>query len=142
LASIAGVAVVFALLVTRFFGEGGLVFERVMLAVFLAGMPLVYVASWFLSPSTGAGWLGVELLGVPVYGAFAVLGLRSSPWWIVAGTAAHGICWDAWHHATTSVVPPWYVTGCLLLDISIALYFATRTKTNVRLPDVQLLGGS
>jgi hypothetical protein len=133
LAAIAGLAVVFGLLVTTIVGERALGFERVMLAVFLAGMPLVYGASWLLSPSVGVGWLVVEALAVPLYGALALLGLRSSVWWLVAGIAAHGLCWDAWHHVTTSVVPRWYATGCLVLDLAIAAYVAIRTKIHVRL---------
>jgi hypothetical protein len=125
LAALGGVATVVALLVTRMLGPHGLAHERWLLAIFLACMPPVYVASGFLSNASGTALL-VELLAVPVYGAVAYLGVRRSPWWLVAGIAAHGLLWDAWHMADTGVVPSWYAMGCLVLDLAIAFYAATR----------------
>ena len=38
---------------------------------------------------TSASWVLLELLGVCIYGGMAFLGLRRSPWWMVAGWALH-----------------------------------------------------
>jgi hypothetical protein len=122
LAAIGGLATSAALLVTRFLGPKGFALERPLLAVFLASMPLVYVGSGL----EGGKLDFVEVFAVPVYGALAYLGIRRSAWYLAGGIAAHGLLWDAWHHAAWSVVPGWYATGCLVLDLAIAVYAATR----------------
>jgi hypothetical protein len=71
-------------------------------------------------------WLWVELFGLPVYAGLAVAGLKRSPWFLVAGIAAHGVGWDSWHYLNAAYIPTWYVTGCLLVDVSLGLYLATR----------------
>jgi hypothetical protein len=124
-----GIIVVLALLVTRTMGDRGVQIERPLLAAFLAGMPLVYVGSWlWYRPADGAGlaWLQAELAGVPLYFALAWLGLRRWPWLLAVGIAAHGLCWDAWHYGRTPFVPDWYAFACLLMDVTLALYVATR----------------
>ena len=119
LATIAGVATVLLLVVARFLGERAQHVERLALAAFLAAMPLVYVASWFWARpgGEGTGWLWIELAALPVYAGLALLGLRRSPWLLVAGIAGHGLLWDAWHHGRTSFVPDWYATGCRILRV-------------------------
>jgi hypothetical protein len=92
-------------------------------------MPLIYVASWLVSRGGGAhqGWLWVELLGVPLYGALAVVGLKRSPWFLVVGIAAHGVAWDSWHYyANTGYIPSWYAIGCFLVDVGLGIYIAAR----------------
>ena len=121
-------ATIVALLVTRFLGSAGIAIERAWSAVFLAGMPVVYIVRWLVAEGGGAhpAWLSVELLGLPVYAGLAVAGLRSSPWFLVAGIAAHGLAWDSWHYLNTAYIPVWYVIGCLLVDVGLSLYLATR----------------
>jgi hypothetical protein len=105
------------------------VIERRVLALFLAGMPLVYVASWLVTrgAGTGGGWLWVEIAGFPLYTALAILGIRRSPWLLAAGIAAHGLAWDSWHYFTkTAYIPGWYAIGCFLVDIGLGIYIATR----------------
>jgi hypothetical protein len=117
------------LIVTRHLGRPGIVMERRFLALFLAGMPLVYVASWLVTRGAGAGsgWLWIEIAGVPLYSALAVLGLTRSPWLLAAGIAAHGIAWDSWHYfANTGYIPRWYAIGCFLVDLGLGLYIAAR----------------
>ena len=112
---------------TRLRGAAGVAVERAWIALFLAGMPVVYVVSWLADRHrSGGGWLAVELAGLLLYGGLAVAGWRSSPWLLPVGVAAHGIAWDAWHLVGASYVPPWYARGCLLVDVGLALYLATR----------------
>jgi hypothetical protein len=128
LAALAAIATVAALVVTHHFGDRAVHLEKQLCAVFLAGMPLVYVGSFFLGAAERppAFWLYVELAAVPVYGAAAWLGLRRWPWLLAAGIALHGLGWDAWHYGRTSFVPDWYVVGCLVLDVTLAAYVAVR----------------
>jgi hypothetical protein len=127
-ASAASAITIILLLVTRHLGDHARLFEMRWLAVFLAGMPVIYLARWILSPRQVAGyaWLAVELAGVLLYVTLAVLGLKRH-WLIAAGIAAHGIAWDAWHYFPgSSYIPCWYAIGCLVVDIGLATYAATR----------------
>jgi hypothetical protein len=127
-AAVAGLLTIALLWVTRRFGARGIATERISLALFLAGMPVVYIVSWLVAGGGGAhpAWLWVELLGLPLYAGLAALGLLRSPWFLVAGIGAHGIGWDAWHYKISGYVPTWYVTACLLADVGLSLYLATR----------------
>jgi alkylhydroperoxidase family enzyme len=127
LAVASGLIVTGVVVAARWMGDRGVALERLSLALFLAGMPPVYVSSWFWSPPLhGGAWLAVELVAVPVYGALALFGYRRSPWALVAGIALHGVGWDAWHYGRTSFVPDWYAWACLLADVGIAVYAAAR----------------
>ena len=138
LAGISGIAVTLAILMLRFTGRRGSRLERGVLAVFLGGMPLIYVASWLLAPQPG--WLAIELLAVPVFGTLAVLGVRRSPWFLAAGIAAHGLAWDLWHHGRTTFIPDWYVVGCCGVDLALAAYVALEVPRFLRngAPDREL----
>jgi hypothetical protein len=122
----AGITIVL-LYVTRLRGRRGIAFERRLLAAFLIAMPLVYIASWLTTGGNGAdrAWLWIEVIGLPAYAGLAVLGLRRSPWFLAAGIAGHGIAWDAWHLGSP-YIPTWYAIGCLVVDVGLALYVATR----------------
>ena len=112
--------------VTRFLGRRGIAIERIAVALFLAGMPLVYIMRWLVNRGgAGSGWLWVELLGLVVYVALAVLGLKFSPWFLVVGIAAHGLAWDSWHYYS-AYIPNWYAISCLLADIGLSVYVAAR----------------
>jgi hypothetical protein len=135
LAAIAGVATLVLLSVTRQLGARGVSIERGWSALFLIGMPVVYIVGWLTAANgrPSPTWLWVELLGLPIYVTLAWLGLRRSPWFLVAGIAAHGLGWDAWHYALHGAyIPTWYVTGCLLADVGLSLYLATRVPTWTR----------
>jgi hypothetical protein len=127
-AAIAAGATIVVLFVTRFLGPPGIAFERVWMAAFLGGMPVVYIVRCLASGGGGSGsvWLWVELAGLPVYAGLAVAGLKRSPWLLAAGVAAHGLAWDSWHYWNTAYIPRWYVIGCLLVDVGLGLYLATR----------------
>jgi hypothetical protein len=130
LAALAGLGTTVTLLVTRHLGARALRVERTLSAVFLAGMPLVYVGSWLWTEGSGASlaWLCVEAGAVPIYGALALLGLYRSPLLLVVGIAGHGLLWDAWHIGRSAYVPDWYAIGCLVLDVSLAVYLLVRAR--------------
>ncbi len=115
--------------VTRRLGPRGFAFERRWAALFLAGMPLVYVARWFLAGTpAGEGWLAIELAGLVGYGTLAFLGLWHRPALLALGVAGHGLAWDAWHLLGSSYVPRWYAVGCLLVDVGLGAYLLVRSR--------------
>jgi len=134
-AAVAAAVTIVCLWITRWRGLRGVNFERNLLALFLAGMPLVYVLRYLLSSRTGTPsfWAGVELLGIPVFGAFALLGLKRSPWFLAIGILAHGLAWDLWHYRTSTYIPDWYAIFCMAVDLALATYVAARVPTYLRL---------
>jgi hypothetical protein len=131
LAGVAAALVMGVLVVCRWVGAAGLALERATAALFLAGMPVVYVVRWLEvgGAGSGAAALGVELGGLVAFAALAVLGLKRSPWFLVGGIAAHGIAWDAWHWAFGSAFMfDWYAIGCLMCDLGLSLYLASRVS--------------
>lgn len=126
-ASIAGGVSLILMYVTRWRGDAWIPFERCVLAVFLAGMPVIYLERWlmFRPEDSQPGWLAVELAGLGIFGRHAVLGLKRSPWFLVVGIAGHGIVWDL-SHLTSAYVPSWYAIMCMLVDVGLGLYTASR----------------
>ncbi len=110
----------------RLRGARGTRAERRVLAIFLAGMPVVYLADWvrFDGPPP---WLWIEAAGAVPFWALAVLGLRRWPGFLVAGLAGHAL-WDAAHYRRTDFVADWYVVGCLLVDLAFAVYAAGQVR--------------
>ncbi|MDX2166030.1 MAG: hypothetical protein SF182_03170 [Deltaproteobacteria bacterium] len=130
LAAVGGIVTTFAITGIRVSGRRGSVIERLLLAVFLAGMPLIYLSSWLLAPQSG--WLAGELLGVAWFVGLAIAGWRGSIWWLAIGIAAHGVGWDLWHYRHATFIPNWYAVGCLLTDLSLGLYVATQAPAFAR----------
>jgi hypothetical protein len=67
------------------------------------------------------GDMPVELFGVALFGAIAVLGALLSAWLLALGWALHAF-WDLllpWV-ADTGYVPPWYAAACLGFDLVVA----------------------
>lgn len=126
LAVLGGIVSTAALVVTRFLGDRALAFERLIAALFLFVMPVIYVGAFLLSREAFAPWLYVEIAAVPIYGVLAIAGFRGRPWLLVLGVAAHGIGWDSWHYGHSAYIPEWYALGCLILDVPMALYMAAR----------------
>jgi hypothetical protein len=125
-AAIISAFVLLLLYATRWFGETGILIERIVLAFFLAGMPVIYIQRWFLDRAqSGEGWLAIEVLGFVVYGALAWVGFKRSPWFLAGGIAAHGIVWDL-AHLHSAYIPSWYAIACLVVDIGLGLYIAAR----------------
>ncbi len=111
----------------RWRGDAGIALERGVLALFLAGMPVIYLARWlmFRPADTQPAWLTVELVGLGIFGLLAVIGLKRSPWFLVVGIAGHGIAWDI-PHLTSAYIPSWYAIMCMLVDVGLGLYTAAR----------------
>lgn len=118
---------VLALLLTATLLSGRCIaLERTALALFLAGMPFVYLARGWLFGSIGTGgWLWMESIGMLIFGAPAWLGYYRSSWILALGIAAHGMFWDSWHFHST-YIPSWYALGCLLVDVGIGFYVVVR----------------
>jgi len=121
-ASAAGILSTLLIVSIRARGLRGSRAERLLLALFLGGMPLVYVGSWFRLQQPG--WLWIELVGTCVFVVLAVLGWRRSAWFLAGGILAHGLLWDLPHHARQEFVPTWYTLGCLIVDVGMAIYAA------------------
>ena len=126
-AAMTAIVVMGIMVACRFLGERGVLIERITAALFLAGMPLVYVIRWLEVSGADAGptALALELVGVLVYVSLAIVGFRRSPWVLVGGIAAHGIAWDAWHVGSRFMFD-WYAIGCLACDVGLASYLALR----------------
>lgn len=93
--------------------------RRRLLALFLAGMPFVYL--WSAGRGGDAQAVILESLGAAVFVPTAVLGYRRSLLVLGGGIAAHGIAWDLWHHHRATYIEPWYPLGCLLVDVALFL---------------------
>nr|AYM53148.1 hypothetical protein [Pseudenhygromyxa salsuginis] len=97
-------------------------------AAYLVLAALIYVG---FALREGVGdWMPLELVGVVVYAAFAVAGLRLRKGWLIAvGWALHA-AWDAGvhHDAPEGLVPAWYRWACLSYDWGAALYLLWRSR--------------
>jgi hypothetical protein len=75
--------------------------------------------------AAGAGplWTVVELLQVVAFGAFALLGLRGSPYWLAAGWALHPV-WDIGVHyaGPGTFAPTTYTIACVSFDLVVAAF--------------------
>ena len=114
-------AIGFVLLVRR---SGHFTKEKRMFAFGLVVVALIYVGFGLFSDSVG--WKIIELMGVPIYGFFAWLGLKKSGWFLAVGWALH-VFWDAGLHGyATPFVPHWYIGGCIGFDLLVASYIGIR----------------
>jgi hypothetical protein len=116
----AAIFIVVAVLISRFTSE---IVWRSFLVLFLfiaAGLYIVFA----LRAGESALWVLVELVGVAIFGAMALLGLRGSLWWIVAAWALHPL-WDVVLHYLgpgSSFAPETYTIACLSFDWLVAAY--------------------
>jgi hypothetical protein len=78
-----------------------------------------------------AGVLGAEIGLMAVFVALAAAGLRLSPWWIVAGLAAHGTI-DAVHGMLihNHGVPAWWPAFCGTYDLTAAAMLAVMLRAD------------
>ena len=119
LAAIAAIAVSVVLGITRFIPRPPWL-DRLVLAVFLAAMPVIY--AWCALLRGDASDLALESVGIAIYGGAAIVGYRRAPWLLGAGIIAHGLGWDSWHHGRSGYVPDWYSAACLVVDIGIGIF--------------------
>jgi hypothetical protein len=122
IAAIASAATTIAILIFDLLNDQKTV--RRLLALFLAGMPMVYIAAWLTRPS-GQSDLWIEIAGLVLFGTLAALGLVRSIWFLAAGILAHGLAWDLFHLGST-FIPTWYAVGCAVVDVGFAAYAASR----------------
>ena len=118
----AAIFMVVAILISRFTSE---IVWRYFLALFLfiaAGLYIVFA----VRAGESVIWVLVGSLGVAIFGGMALLGLRGSPGWIVAGWALHPL-WDVGLHYLgpgRSFAPETYTIACLSFDWLVAAYIA------------------
>jgi hypothetical protein len=112
------VIVTLGLLASRLAGTAR--YDRLVLALFLAGMQVIYVWAAILRADGGA--LGIEALGLLVFAGLALAGYTRWPWLLGAGILAHGFAWDSWHHGHSSYIPDWYSLGCLVTDLGVGVF--------------------
>jgi hypothetical protein len=94
-------------------------FEKLQLALFLAGMPVIYL--WCALLRGTPADVGIQLLGLLVFGPCAVIGYLRMPWLLPAAIVAHGFAWDSWHYGA-AYIRQGYAEGCLVVDIGFGLY--------------------
>ncbi|ENM5727840.1 hypothetical protein V4V56_003857 [Vibrio mimicus] len=75
-------------------------------------------------------WIGIESLGVLLYGAFFVLSKSRSSYLLAVGWLLHPV-WDVSLHLLGSgsiVAPEWYVIMCISFDITVACYLLAQAR--------------
>ena len=96
--------------------------DLLALGLFIAA--LIYVV--FAAADWRPLWFLVEVAGLAIFGAFAVLARRNSSLWLTLGWGLHTL-WDILLHGLvegTEFVPRWYVWFCVGFDLVVALYVA------------------
>jgi hypothetical protein len=102
-------------------------YTRHILAVILVAAAAFYVL-FAARADAGSTWITVEVVGVALFGAMAIAGVRGSPWWLAAGWALHPI-WDVALHyfgPGHSFAPASYAIACVSWDWITAGYIAYR----------------
>src|SRR3712207_1542073 len=118
----AAIFIVVAVVLSRFAGD---LVWRAFLVLFLFIAAGVYIV-FAVRAGESTLWVVGELVGVAVFGGAALLGLRGSLWWIVAGWSLHPI-WDVGLHYLgpgRSFAPETYTIACLSFDLLVAAYVA------------------
>jgi hypothetical protein len=78
----------------------------------------------------------IEVCGVALFGVLAILGTRSSAYFLAAGWAAHG-AWDVVLHpiGSPTYAPWWYPVACIGFDIVVAAALLLRQRgRHIRTP--------
>ena len=125
-ATASAVLVTVALALLRWLRPRPVRLEKLILALFLAGMPVIYLWAALLEP--GAPSFRIEALGIVVFWLLSGLGYLRWPLLLGLGILAHGLGWDLWHHGGSTFIPDWYSLGCLIADAGIGLYALTQGK--------------
>src|SRR5690349_13106270 len=127
-ASLCTVIVTVGLLASRLAGTTR--YDRLVLALFLAGMQVIYV--WAAILRAGGGALGIEAIGLLAFAGLALAGYARWPWLLGVGILAHGLAWDSWHHGHSSYIPDWYSLGCLVTDLGVGVFALLRSDARHR----------
>lgn len=114
-----------AALVGLFLSCVGLDEDRAAYPVILTVIAIVYELFAVMGGSDTA--LVMELLPTAIFIFAAVLGFRTSLWWVVAGLIGHGV-YDIFHPAMfmNPGVPVWWPTFCLAYDVVAGVFLAWR----------------
>jgi hypothetical protein len=86
--------------------------------------------------------LMMESVAIAVFVLIAVLGFKTTPWWVVGALAAHG-AFDFVHGAliTDPGVPSWWPGFCATFDLTAAAYLAWLLHTGkIGAPAAQAAG--
>ena len=102
---------------------------RLLILIVIAVLYDLYAV---LGGSTGA--LLAELLPTAAFIGVAVLGFRTSLWWVVAGLIGHGV-YDILHPTifVNPGVPAWWPAFCLAYDVAAGGFLAWRLLGNRKL---------
>jgi hypothetical protein len=114
--------VIVAYLLSRSVGE---IYGRALLAIVLVIAGGAYVGFAVAGNASGL-WFLAELVQAVALGAFALLGLRGSPYWLAAGWAIHPL-WDVVLHylgAGHTFAPEAWAISCVSFDLLVAAYIA------------------
>jgi hypothetical protein len=97
--------------------------ERLVYSVGLVFAALVYVG--FALANNRSDRLGLEAMGVLLFGAVALIGFRFSTFVLGFGWISH-VAWDEFLHKRFQVLPDnvpfWYPNFCIGFDILLGLY--------------------
>lgn len=89
---------------------------------------LIYVLFAFIG--SNLTWIGIESLGVLVYGVFFVLSKNRGLYLLALGWLLHPV-WDVGLHlfgSGVSFAPEWYVIMCISFDITVACYLLAQAR--------------
>ena len=114
--------VILAYLLSRYVGE---IYGRALLAIVLVIAGGAYVGFAVAGNASGL-WFLAELVQAVALGAFALLGLRGSPYWLAAGWAIHPL-WDVVLHYVGGgheFAPEAWAISCVSFDLLVAAYIA------------------
>jgi len=117
------IGVILALAVALFASVVGLDRERSFYATVLIVIGSLY---GLFAAIGGVGSTSLaEWVFVAAFVGLAVIGFKFSPWFLVAGLAAHGV-FDLFHgHVIANPgVPAWWPDFCLSYDVTAAVYLA------------------
>lgn len=93
--------------------------NRRMTRLFLAALPVIYVASWMRFGGSTAE-LVFQLAGVVIWLGLALAAGRSDlVLWV--GCVAHAL-WDGAHFERVGFIPGWYASACLAIDIGFGAF--------------------
>jgi hypothetical protein len=119
------IGIALALLIGVFAGLTRFERDRAFYPTVLIVIPSYYILFATLGGATDA--LLFELLQQAVFTIIAVVGFKSSLWWVVAGMVGHGV-FDSVHGFLVSNpgVPPWWPAFCMAIDVALGVVLAWR----------------
>lgn len=103
--------------------------ELRLYALSLVIAAIIYVG--FAARDVTFGWMALELAGVALFMLAAVLGVKTSRWFLAIGWAAHA-AWDILLHKLLDVsfVPGWYPMICVGFDLLLAGYLVLSIRSD------------